>query len=78
MFKIHLKGRPLSDDLNIDEFVEKTDGYASSDIAFIVNEAAMMAALADRKIEHQDIINSINCNPSSLKTNARIKVGFKS
>lgn len=60
-----------------DEFVEKTDGYASSDIAFIVNEAAMMAALADRKIEHQDIINSINCNPSSLKTNARIKVGFK-
>ena len=61
-----------------DEFVEKTDGYASSDIAFIVNEAAMMAALADRKIEHQDIINSINCNPSSLKTNARIKVGFKS
>lgn len=78
MFKIHLKGRPLADDLNIDEFVEKTDGYASSDIAFIVNEAAMMAALADRKIEHQDIINSINCNPSSLKTNARIKVGFKS
>lgn len=77
MFKIHLKGRPLSEDISIDELAQKTEGYASSDIAFIVNEAAMMAALADRKIEHQDIINSINCNPSSLKTNARAKVGYK-
>lgn len=77
MFKIHLKGRPLSDDISIDELAQKTEGYASSDIAFIVNEAAMMAALADRKIEHQDLINSINCNPSSLKTNARVKVGYK-
>lgn len=78
IFRIHLKGRPLSEDINYTELAELTDNYASSDIAFIVNESAMTAALADTPIGQKNLVNSIKCNPSSLgpgKTE-RKKIGF--
>ena len=55
IFKIHLKDRPVSEDINYKELAELTDNYASSDIAFIVNESAMMAALADIPIGQQQL-----------------------
>lgn len=79
IFKIHLKDRPVSEDINYKELAELTDNYASSDIAFIVNESAMMAALADIPIGQQQLVNSIKSNPSSLggpKDN-RKRIGFK-
>ena len=79
IFKIHLKDRPVSEDINYKELAELTDNYASSDIAFIVNESAMMAALADIPIGQQQLVNSIKSNPSSLggpKEN-RKRIGFK-
>ena len=77
MFRIHLKDRPLSNDVNLDELARMTDNYASSDIAFIVNEAAMVAALADEPISQRHLEDSIRCNPSSLrKRNQRPKIGF--
>jgi transitional endoplasmic reticulum ATPase len=79
IFKIHLKGRPVADDINYQELAQLTDNYASSDIAFIVNESAMMAALADIPIGQQQLVNSIKSNPSSLggpKEN-RKRIGFK-
>ena len=78
IFRIHLKGRPLSEDINYSELAELTDNYASSDIAFIVNESAMTAALADTPISQKNLVNSIKCNPSSLgpgKAEMR-KIGF--
>lgn len=78
MFHLYLKDRPLADDINCEELSDLTDNYASADIAFIVNEAAMMAALANEDISHQHLLNAIKCNPSSLR---HIKkpphVGFK-
>ena len=77
MFEIHLKGRPQADNLDLDKLAGLTDGYASSDIAFLVNEAAMVAALADDLIGQQHLEDSIKNNPSSLQAEAkRNKIGF--
>ena len=77
IFDIHLKGRPLADDINTEELAEKTENYASSDIAFIVNEAAMMAALADADISQSHLLSSVQNNHSSLeKISSRPKIGF--
>ena len=78
IFEIHLKGRPLSADIDTEELSEKTDHYASSDIAFIVNEAAMMAALADEDIAQKHLLQAIRSNRSSLEPvkSSRPKIGF--
>ena len=78
MFAHHLKGRPLADDIDYDKLAEMTDGYASSDIAFLVNDAALVAALADEKIAQRHLLDSIRCNPSSLaRTTQRTPIGYK-
>jgi len=43
IFGIHTKGKPLDDDVNIDELAEKTEGCTGADIAAICNEAVMTA-----------------------------------
>ncbi|MHA2062627.1 MAG: ATPase, partial [Candidatus Sifarchaeia archaeon] len=42
-FKIHLKGKPIADDVNIAELAAITDGYVGSDIASVSREAVMLA-----------------------------------
>ena len=76
MFARHLKGRPTSEDIDLNKLALLSDGYASSDIAFIVNESAMVAALADQPITQQILEESIQANPSSLSTPKRVKIGF--
>ena len=78
MFLHHLKGRPLAEDVDLDRLAELTDGYASSDIAFIANDAALIAALADENICQRHLEDSIRCNPSSLgRKNKRTPIGYK-
>ena len=79
IFKLHLKGRPLSEDIDCAALAKMTDNYASADIAFIVNEAAMMAALADEEISQRHLENSVKSNRSSLAAlegAPRRKIGF--
>ena len=76
MFALHLKGRPTSDDIDLGRLALLSDGYASSDIAFIVNESAMVAALADEPISQRILEESLRCNPSSLSAPKRPKIGF--
>ena len=62
MFKLHLSGRPCSD-INSERLAELTDGYIASDIAYIVNDAAMGAAFNDQPITQQlleEIISSVH------------------
>jgi transitional endoplasmic reticulum ATPase len=62
MFKLHLSGRPCSD-INSERLAELTDGYIASDIAYIVNDAAMSAAFNDQPITQQlleEIISSVH------------------
>jgi len=42
IFRIHLRGIKLSDDVNFDELARLTEGYTGADIALICREAAMI------------------------------------
>ena len=78
MFIHHLKGRPLADDVDVERLAALTDGYASSDIAFIANDAALVAALADQPISQRHLEDSIRCNPSSLgPSSRRTPIGYR-
>ena len=77
MFSLHLKDRPTEEGIDIEHLAEITEGYASSDIAFIVNEAAMVAALADEPIGLRHLEESVRANPSSLAPReTRRRIGF--
>ena len=68
MFQMYIAKRPTTEDLNIDEYAQKTEGYIASDIAFIVNDAAMTAAFTRQPISHALMNTSIsNIKPSLQK-----------
>lgn len=76
MFSLHLKGRPQEERIDIGHLAELTEGYAAADIAFIVNEAAMVAALADEPISAGHLEQAVRNNVSSLARTERRKIGF--
>ncbi len=43
IFRIHLRGKPLAEDVSIDELAEKTEGYTGADIEAACREAGMLA-----------------------------------
>ncbi len=43
IFEVHLRGKPIGEDVEIEELAEMTDGYVGADIAAIVKEAVMSA-----------------------------------
>ncbi|MCW3133467.1 MAG: CDC48 family AAA ATPase [Methanophagales archaeon] len=43
IFEVHLRGKPLGEDVDIEELAKRTDGYVGADIAGIVKEAVMSA-----------------------------------
>ena len=47
IFKIHIKNMPLAKDVKLKQLVEKTAGYAGSDIEGLVCEAGMLALRED-------------------------------
>ena len=67
MFKMYLAKRPTTEDINIDEYAAKTEGYIASDIAFIVNDAAMTAAFTRKPISHELMCTSLNNIQPSLQ-----------
>lgn len=77
IFALHLKDRPMAEDVDLAELAAMTDHYAAADVAFIVNEAAMTAALADELISQKHLVNSIKSNKSSLQSERSMaKIGF--
>lgn len=67
MFKLHLEGRPC-EDINAERLAEMTEGYIASDIAYIVNDAAMGAAFSDQPITQQLLETTISSiRPSITK-----------
>ena len=66
MFKLHLERRPIDEDIDTTRLAEMTDGYAASDIAFIVNEAAMKAALANEAIAQKHLEETVSHTRPSL------------
>lgn len=65
MFKMHLSGRPC-EDIDVERLADMTDGYIASDIAYIVNDAAMGAAFSDQPITQQMLETTIGSIRPSL------------
>jgi transitional endoplasmic reticulum ATPase len=69
MFKIHLKGRPCGE-IDFEKLAALTEKYVSSDITFIVNDAAMAAAFVGGPITQEFLENSIKCTHPSVGQDA--------
>lgn len=68
LFHIHLKGRPYDENkVNLDNLAQKTEGYIASDIAYIVNDAAMTAAFTNQEITQELLETSLNNTHPSLR-----------
>lgn len=65
LFKIHLKGRPCSD-IDFDNLAKLTEKYVASDIAYIVNDAAMTSAFLGEPITEERLLDSVKCTRPSL------------
>lgn len=71
MFLLHLKGRPC-EDLDAERLADLSDGYIASDIAYVVNDAAMTAAFTDQPISEEILETAIaNTRPSLRKETLR-------
>lgn len=49
IIKIHMKGKPVSDEVDIEKTAKKTVGFSGADIENMLNESAILAAREDRK-----------------------------
>ena len=56
LFRVCLQNRPMGSDIDFESLAMSTDGFTASDIAFVVNKAALAAAKADLLIS-TDIIS---------------------
>ena len=68
MFSLYLKKRPVGSDIDVSKLAEMTEGYIASDIAYIVNDAAMSAAFAREPITEKHLMTSLKNTRPSLKT----------
>jgi cell division protease FtsH len=63
VLKVHTKGKPLADDINLDVIARQTPGFSGADLANAVNEAAILAARRSKKkismAELQDAIERV-------------------
>jgi len=60
IFKVHLKGKPLADDVDPEVLARRTPGFTGADIANLVNEAALLAARRDKqRIDMSDFEDAI-------------------
>ena len=59
ILKVHSKGKPLGDDVDLEEVARTTAGFTGADLENLLNEAAIKAAAEDRKyIVSEDIKKS--------------------
>ena len=57
ILKVHTKGKPLGDDVNLENTARTTAGFTGADLENLMNEAAIMAAKAKREYIVQEDIN---------------------
>ncbi len=60
ILEVHIKGKPVSPDVDLHDIARSTPGFVGADIENLVNEAAILAARRDKKvIEHPEFIEAI-------------------
>jgi len=78
MFRIHMKDRPATDDIDYAKLADMTENYVASDIAYIVNDAATRAFEDNINISQsllEEVINENNpsVSPTDIKFYEDIK-----
>lgn len=67
ILQVHIKGKPLEDDVDLMVLARRTPGFTGADLANMVNEAALLAARNNRKligmIELEDAIERVIAGP---------------
>jgi cell division protease FtsH len=60
ILRVHLRGKPLADDVDIEKLAKQTAGFSGADLANMVNEAAILAARKNKtKIEMSDLLEAL-------------------
>ena len=49
ILKVHVKGKPIADDVKLEIIAQRTPGFTGADLSNLVNEAALMAARKNKK-----------------------------
>jgi len=58
---VHLRGKPITEEVNAPALARRTPGFSGADLANLVNEAALLAARKDKtKVEMVDFNESID------------------
>ncbi len=67
ILKIHAKGKPLADDVDLEVLARRTPGFTGADLANLVNEAALLAARHGKKkvdmLEMEEGIDRVVAGP---------------
>jgi len=67
ILKIHSRGKPLADDIDLEVLARRTPGFTGADLANLVNEAALLAARHGKKaidmVELEDAIERVIAGP---------------
>ncbi|RPF42502.1 membrane protease FtsH catalytic subunit [Thermodesulfitimonas autotrophica] len=60
ILKVHARGKPLADDVDLDVLARRTPGFSGADLANVLNEAALLAARRNKKkIDMEDLENAV-------------------
>jgi cell division protease FtsH len=49
ILEVHLRGKPLAEDVNVEVLAKRTPGFSGADLANLVNEAALLAARRNKR-----------------------------
>jgi len=67
ILKVHVKGKPISPQIDLGEIARSTPGFVGADIENLVNEAAILAARRNKKIieqsEFEEAIEKVIAGP---------------
>lgn len=63
ILKVHVKGKPISPEVELGVIARRTPGFTGADLSNLVNEAALMAA---RKIRIKSICRKWKKRPNAL------------
>ncbi len=73
IFKVHVKGLKLSNDVDIDFLAKQTPGFSGAEIANIANEAALIAARKEHDVvTKQDFLDAIDRIVGGLENRSKI------
>ncbi len=50
ILKVHAKGKPISEDVDLLNFARRTPGFTGADLANVLNEAALLTAREEKKL----------------------------